>query len=85
MFKKNIRISDHELALLERVNTLGPCSSEKIHESMDPRPEYLLVMRALHGLVAKGFLQRVIINQKQFYKTSKHYSLLKSFLNNPEA
>ncbi|MGC1243119.1 MAG: BlaI/MecI/CopY family transcriptional regulator [Chryseosolibacter sp.] len=79
--KKNVRITDQELALLEVINSLGPCTSEKVHEAADTRFEYLYVMRSLHGLVEKGFLQRVIINQKQFYKTSRNYNYIKSFLN----
>ena len=80
-FKNNIRITDKEFELLGVINTLGPCSSEKVHESMDPKTDYLIVMRTLHGLVEKGFLQRIIINKKQLYRTSRQYSYIKSFLN----
>jgi len=84
-FKNNVRISDKELELLEVINGLGPCSSEKVFDSMDQKIEYLLVMRSLHRLVEKGFLQRIIINQKQLYKTSRNYSYVKSFLNDSDA
>lgn len=81
--KNNVRISDKELELLEVINSVGPCSSEKVHEILDPKSEFLLVMRTLHGLVEKGFLQRIIINKKQLYRTSRQYSYVKSFLSNP--
>lgn len=84
-FKNNVRINDKELELLEAINTLGPCSSEKVHESIEPKVDYLLVMRTLHGLVQKGFLQRIIINKKQLYRTSRQYSYIKSFLNNSQS
>lgn len=83
-YKKNVRINDKELELLEAISTLGPCSSEKVHESIEPKIDYLVVMRTLHGLVQKGFLQRIIINQKQLYKTSRQYSYIKSFLGNSQ-
>ena len=77
---RNFRISDKELELLELINNLGPCTSERVHESIDPKFEYLVVMRSMHNLVEKGFLQRVIINKKQLYKTSKNYSYIRSYL-----
>lgn len=80
--KHNIRISENELELLEVINNLGPCTSEKVHESLVRKIEYLFVMRSLHALVSKGFLQRIIINKKQLYRTSRNYSYIKSFLNN---
>lgn len=78
----HVNITDEELELLDLISSLGPCTSEKVHESLTPRFEYLIVMRNLHKLVAKGFLQRIIINKKQLYRTSKNYSYIKSFLNN---
>lgn len=78
----NVQISDKELELLEMINTVGPCNSEKVHESLSPQAEFLIVMRTLHRLVEKGFLQRIIINKKQLYRTSRQYSYVKSFLNN---
>lgn len=82
-FKSNVKISDKELELLEMINTIGPCSSEKVHEILEPKTEFLIVMRTLHRLVEKGFLQRLIINKKQLYRTSRNYSYIKSFLENP--
>lgn len=78
---KNVNISDQELELLEIINLLGPCSSEKVHEQVNERFDFLFVMRSLHALVKKGFLQRVIINNKQLYRTSRSYSYIKNFLN----
>lgn len=82
--KSNIRISDQELQVLEVINDLGPCSSDKVFEKMPQKIEFLFVIRMLHGLVEKGFLQRIIINQKQLYRTSRQYSYVKSFLNNTD-
>ena len=82
-FKNNVKISDKELELLEIINNLGPCSSEKVHEIVEPKTEFLIVMRTLHTLVEKGFLQRFIINKKQLYRTSRNYSYIRSFLEKP--
>jgi predicted transcriptional regulator len=81
---KKVRISDKELVLLEVIDNLGPCSSEKVHENLEMKFEFLFVMRTLHSLVEKGFLQRLIINKKQLYRTSRNYSYVKTFLNNPD-
>lgn len=82
-FKNNVRISEKELELLEVINNMGPCSSDKVHESLQQKADFLSVMRSLHTLVEKGFLQRIIINKKQLYRTSRNYSYIRSFLNNP--
>lgn len=82
-FKNNVKISDRELELLEIINTLGPCSSEKVHKTVETKTEFLTVMRTLHTLVEKGFLQRLIINKKQLYRTSRNYSYIRSFLEKP--
>lgn len=81
-FKNNIQLSDQELELLEIINNLGPCSSEKVHETVNTKAEFLIVMRTLHALVEKGFLQRLIINKKQLYRTSRQYSYIRAFLEN---
>lgn len=78
---RNLIISDKELELLELVNNLGPCTSDTVHEAMENKFEFLFVLRTLHTLVQKGVLERVIINRKQFYRTSRSYSYIKSFLN----
>lgn len=81
--KDNVKISDKELELLELINNLGPCSSEKVHETLNSKTDYLIVMRALHALVEKGFLQRLIINKKQLYRTSRQYNYIRGFLEKP--
>ena len=78
---KNVNISEQELELLEIINLQGPCNSEKVHELVNGKFDFLFVMRSLHALVEKGFLQRLIINKKQLYRTSRSYSYIKSFLN----
>lgn len=65
------------------IDSIGPCSSEKVHENLSPKAEFLIVMRALHTLVEKGFLQRLIINKKQLYRTSRQYSYIRGFLQKP--
>ena len=80
--RNNVRITDKELELLEIINSLGPCTSEKVHESLEAKFEYLFVLRSLHRLVEKGFLKRIMIDKKQVYRTSKNYSHIRSFLDN---
>ena len=77
---KNVNLSEQELELLKVINDLVPCSSEMVHEQTREKFPLLLVMRSLHALLEKGFLQRAIINNKQLYRTSRSYSLIKSFL-----
>lgn len=76
--KSDVRISDRELELLAMVNNLGPCTSEKVHENLNHKTEYLLVMRGLHKLVEKGFLQRVLIDKKPLYRIRKNYSRIRT-------
>lgn len=75
-------VSDHELRLLEAVNELGPCSSEKLQEHLHPKLELLYIMRNLHALVEKGFLQRIVINHKQLYRTARNFSFIKGYIDN---
>ena len=79
---KNVSISEEEVRLLEVIDSYGPLSSQKVHEAIDQKFDYLFVMRCLHRLVEKGFLKRAIINKTQLYKTSRNYSALKSYLAN---
>ena len=77
---RNVNISELELELLRVINNLGTCSSETVHETLNNKLDFLFVMRSLHALVEKGFLQRIIINNKQLYRISRSYSYIKSFL-----
>jgi len=79
---KDVRITDEELNLLEVINELGPSSSQRLHEHLDQKFEYLFLIRSLHRLVEKGLLRRLIINKTQLYKTSRTYSDIKSYLRN---
>lgn len=78
--RNKVWVSDHELKLLKAINQLGPCSSEKLHEHLHPKFELLFVMRSLHSLVEKGFLQRIVINNKQLYRTTRNYGYIKSYI-----
>lgn len=81
MYKRiNVNLSGREIQLLELINKMGPCSSQEVHQAFHPEENLLLVMRSLHSLVQMGFLQRVIINKKQLYRTSRKYSFVKAFL-----
>lgn len=80
ILKNRIRISEKELELLEVIHNLGPCSSEKVHETLDSKNEYLLVMRRLHILADKGFLQRIAVNKKLLYRTPRKYANIRTFL-----
>jgi predicted transcriptional regulator len=77
---KDVRISDEELQLLEVINQLGPSSSQRVHEYLGQKFEYLFLIRCLHRLVEKGFLRRLIINKTQLYKTSRSYTYIKGYL-----
>jgi Fe2+ or Zn2+ uptake regulation protein len=77
-----VSVTDHELELLEAVNQLGPCSSEKLKDHLHPRFELLYVMRSLHALAEKGFLQRIVINHKQLYRTARNFSFIKAYIDN---
>lgn len=79
--RNKVWISEQELALLEAINQLGPCSSEQLHEHLQPKFELLFVMRSLHSLVEKGFLRRIVINHKQLYRTARNYSFIRSYIN----
>ena len=76
ILRNRMRISGTELELLEVVNKLGPCSSEKVHQTAEPDSEYLLVLRKLHMLVEKGFLQRIVINRQTLYRTPGNYNTI---------
>ena len=78
--KKEVRISEEELQLLEVINELGPTSSERVHDYIDQRFDYLFLIRSLHRLVEKGLLRRQVINKTQLYQTSRNYSDLKRYL-----
>lgn len=78
---KNVNLSEQELELLEVISLLGPSSSENVHEQVNDKFDFLFVMRSLHALVEKGFLQRISINNKQLYRTSRSYSYIKNLLN----
>ena len=79
-FKGILNISDDELQLLELVNKVGPCTSEEVHVMVDSGIELLLVMRRLHILVEKGFLQRITINSKLMYRTARNYGSVRNQL-----
>ncbi len=82
--RNKVLVSHKELELLEAISHLGPCSSEKLHETLDSKVELLFVMRSLHNLVEKGFLQRIVINNKQLYRTTRNYSYIKSYINSAD-
>jgi hypothetical protein len=80
--RNNVQLSDNELEILHLVNDVGLCSSEQAYEQVSVKYELLFVMRIMHSLVEKGFLERILINNKQLYKTARKYSYVKSYLRN---
>ena len=80
--RNHISLSDRDLELLEVVKNTGPCTSQQVHASYQGRYDLLTVMRSMHHLVEKGFLQRVIINKTQLYKTSRNYRYIESYRRN---
>lgn len=78
--RSKVHLSVEELKLLEAINQLGPCSSYTLHEHLQPKFELLFVMRSLHTLAEKGFLHRIVINNKQLYRTARNYGYIKSYI-----
>jgi Fe2+ or Zn2+ uptake regulation protein len=83
--RNKIHLSSQELQLLEAINELGPCSSGTLHEHLQAKFELLFVMRSLHTLAEKGFLQRLVINNKQLYRTARNYLYIKSYIKSENA
>ena len=83
--KKEVRVSEEEVRLLEVINELGPTSSQRVHEYMGEKFDYLFLIRCLHRLVEKGFLRRQIVNKIQLYRTSRSYTDLRGYLRNADA
>jgi Fe2+ or Zn2+ uptake regulation protein len=75
-----VYLSGDELRLLEAINEVGPCSSDSLHEHLKLKFELLFVMRSLHTLAEKGFLQRIVINNKQLYRTARNYDYIRSYI-----
>lgn len=79
-FRNSVSILDDELKLLELIYNDGPCSSDQVHKMVGPHAQYLITMRRLHGLVEKGFLQRITINKKLLYRTARNYGKIRDIL-----
>ena len=80
--RNNLQLSENELEILHLVNSIGLCSSEQAYEQVSVKHGLLFVMRTMHSLVEKGFLQRIVINNKHLYKTARKYSYVKNYLRN---
>ena len=80
-----VYLSGDELKFLEAINEVGPCSSDTLYEHLKLKFELLFVMRSLHTLAEKGFLQRIVINNKQLYRTARNYSYIKSYIRGEDA
>lgn len=71
--KHAIALSDKEFSLLETVHKLGPCSSERIQDTLRD-PDLLGVMRSLHDLTSRRFLVRPEVDEQLLYDVRANYS-----------
>jgi hypothetical protein len=79
--KRNIiSVLQRDLRILEIVDMLGPCSPSQVKEHFTDNPELLLVMRAMHDLVERGLLGRIVINNVRLYKTKANYKSIRAYL-----
>jgi hypothetical protein len=77
--KHAIALSGKEFSLLETVHRLGPCSSERIQDTLRD-PDLLGVMRSLHDLTSRGFLVRPEIDEQLLYQVKPNYHQLRQRL-----
>jgi hypothetical protein len=78
--KNTISVFERDIRILEIVNKLGPCGPPQVKEELADNPELLLVMRAMHNLVDRGLLSRVVINNTRLYKVKSGYKDLRPYL-----
>jgi hypothetical protein len=75
---KTIAVLEKELAILEAVNGLGPCSAFQVIDVIT-KSDLLSVMRTMHTLVDKGLLERVTVNNQKLYKTRSNYKSVRVY------
>jgi hypothetical protein len=68
------------LRILEIIDKLGPCGPSQVREQFSDNPELLSVMRAMHDLVERGLLARVVVNNVKLYKTKSNYKSIRAYL-----
>jgi hypothetical protein len=78
--RNTISVFEKDIRILEIINKLGPCSPPQVKDQLADNPELLLVMRAMHNLVDRGFLTRVVINNVRLYKVKPNYKGLRPYL-----
>lgn len=79
-----IPVFNKEMSVLETVHKLGPCTSAQVKEELQGNHELLLVMRTLHGLLAKGLLERVVVDGERYYKTKSNFKTFRQYLKRVE-
>jgi hypothetical protein len=75
-----IPVFNKEMSVLETVHKIGPCTSSQVKEALQGNQELLLVMRILHGLLAKGLLERIVVDGERFYKTKSNFKNFRQYL-----
>jgi hypothetical protein len=68
-----ISLTERESAILDIVKIYGHCSSSDVKAALPGNQELLLVMRAMHGMVEKGLLKRIIVNERNVYRLNTYY------------
>jgi hypothetical protein len=54
------------------------CNPEEVHHhGIEKHVTILEVMRRMHKLIDSGFLERIVINNHSFYKTTARYRAIK--------
>jgi hypothetical protein len=70
---RTVSLTERESAILEIVNTRSHCSSSDVNDALPGNQELLLVMRAMHSMVERGLLERVVIDEKRVYRLRPNY------------
>ena len=79
-----IPVFSKEMSVLETVHKLGPCTSSQVKDALQGNLELLMVMRTLHSLLAKGLLERVVVDGERFYKTKNNFKTFRQYLKRVE-
>jgi hypothetical protein len=68
-----ISFTERESVILDIVKIYSHCNSSDVKAALPGNQELLLVMRTLHGMVEKGLLKRVVVNNRSVYRLNTHY------------
>ena len=78
--KFRVTITNEELIILKVIHNIGPCNPSQVTDMLPVDKELLFVMRTMHYLVDKGFLERVEVNRARLYKTKPNFKNIHNYL-----